>query len=397
MQAREVALPAAKLRHLQAVTGPEISANPLPSDGRARMVVAVPARNEEGRIARTLRSLGDQLGEHAGRYRVVLLANNCTDHTAAAARQVARTLALPIEVIEEDFPPEQAHIGHARGRALQLAAARLEGQPAGLLATTDADTVVAPDWAAKMREALGTADLVGGRIFTLPEERDAQPRHLRRLQLEDAAYHLLASRLTSILDPEPSDPWPRHHQHFGANMGLRLSAWNQIRVWPQVRCLEDVALMNEMQRLDLRVRHCPQVRAWTSVREHGRVETGLSSQLREWQELQAHGRSWLVPGVCELRTEAQALAALRLFWAQRRTADAELAALWKTEPNALCPALAAPTFGVARELAFRARHGSGEWFEQFPPVPLQEALEDLRSALRLLERSGGLQGQLASD
>ncbi len=316
MQAREVSFPTGKPHDFQGIDSPDQVARPPSSDRRARMAVAVPARNEESRIGRTLRALGEQLGEDAGRYRIVLLANNCTDHTAAAAREVAQTLALPIEVVEEDFPSEQAHIGHARGRALHLAAARLEGQPGALLATTDADTVVAPDWAANLRVALGNADLVGGRILTLPEERDALPRHLRRLQLEDAAYHLLASRLRSVLDPEPSDPWPRHHQHFGANMGLRLSAWEQLRVWPQVRCLEDVALVNEMQRLDLRVRHCPQVRAWTSAREHGRVETGLSSQLREWQELQARGQCWLVPGVSELRAEAQATAALRLAWTQ---------------------------------------------------------------------------------
>ena len=363
------------------------------------MVVAVPARNEEGRIARTLLALGEQLGENADSYRVLLLANNCTDHTAAAARRVARTLTLPIEVIEEDFPPEQAHVGHARGRALHLAAALLEGQPGSLLATTDADTVVAPDWAAKLRAALGEADLVGGRILTLPEERDTLPRHLRRLQLQDAAYHLLASRLRSVLDPDPFDPWPRHHQHFGANMGLRLSAWKQVRVWPQVRSLEDVALVQELRRLDLRVRHCPQVRAWTSVREHGRVETGLSSQLREWQELLAHGASWRVPGVSELRQEARATAALRLAWTMNWTADnwtastwtagAALEHLWMAEPGTLHPALAAPTFGLARELAFGARHGSGQWLSRFSPVSLEEALSGLRAELRLMDLPGG--------
>ena len=362
------------------------------------MVVGVPARNEEGRIARTLLALGEQIGETAGSYLVLVLANNCTDHTAAAARRVARTLTLPVEVIEEDFPPEWAHVGHARGRALHLAAALLEGQPGGLLATTDADTVVAPDWAANLRAALGRADLVGGRILTLPEERDALPRHLRWLQLQDAAYHLLASQLRSILDPEPSDPWPRHHQHFGANLGLRLSAWEQVRVWPQVRCLEDVALVNEMRRLDLRVRHCPQVLAWTSAREHGRVETGLSSQLREWQALQARGHCWLVPGMPELRAEARATAALRIAWTQNWTADTVpmpehvntvLEHLWMAKPGALLPALAAPTFGLARELAFRARHESGHWLSRFPPVALKEALSGLRTALRLLERPGG--------
>lgn len=357
--------------------------------GRARLVVAVPARNEEGRIGRTLRALGEQWGEDAGSYRVLLLANNCTDHTAAAARQMAKSLALPIEVIEEDFPPELAHIGHARGRALHLAAVRLGGQPGGLLATTDADTVVAPNWAAALRLALGSADLVGGRILTLPEERDTLPRPLRRLQLEDAVYHLLASRLRSVLDPEPCDPWPRHHQHFGANMGLRLSAWEQVKVWPQVRCLEDVALVHEMQRLDLRVRHCPQVRAWTSVREHGRVETGLSSQMREWQDLQVRGHCWLVPGLAELRAEAQATAALRLAWTKHQAADTELARLWMTEPSSLGPALAAPTYGLARELAFCALHESGDWFSRFPPVPLGEALRDLRAEFHLLEQPGG--------
>jgi hypothetical protein len=423
MRAREASTPAVKPSDLQVAYGPETKApgscvtgshvtgfpasgylpGPAGPSGRARLVVAVPARNEEGRIARTLRALGEQRGEDAGSYRVVLLANNCTDRTAARAREVSRSLALPVEVIEEDFPPEQAHIGHARGRALQLAASRLEGRSDGLLATTDADTVVAPDWASNLRAALGAADLVGGRILTLPEERDILPRHLRRLQLQDAAYHLLASRLRSLIDPDPSDPWPRHHQHFGANMGLRLSAWELVKVWPQVRCLEDVALVNEVRRLDLRVRHCPQVRAWTSAREHGRVEVGLSSQLREWQELQANGRCWRVPGVPELRAEARATAALRRAWTRNQefgnqssgnqsfgsqSSGAALASLWLVEPGELQAALDAPTLGRARELAFHARHESGRWSCQFPPEPLEDALHGLRVELRLLERPG---------
>lgn len=350
------------------------------------MVVAVPARNEERRIARTLAALGHQLGEHPDRYRVVVLANNCTDGTAYEARRAAWTLPVPVEVLEETTDPGLAHVGHARGRVLTLAAARLQGHPSGVLATTDADTVAAPDWAMRLREALCYADVVGGRILTLPDERSDLPRPLRRLQLQDAAYHLLATQLSARLDPEPGDPWPRHHQHFGANLALRLSAWERVPAWPQVRSLEDVALVHELQRLDLRVRHCPLARVWTSVRASGRVEVGLSSQLREWQDLQQQGQTWLVPGADELHAAALAAAALRRAWTGRqrltgRRVQRHLAALWLTTPEAMVTALTAPTLGQASDLALSARHQAGAWAQRFPPVALGEALRALRSML----------------
>ena len=401
--------PNAETRTLKTSQPPESGhgrpALPLRRVGRllAPLVVAVPARNERERIGAALTALAAQHGETSRSLRVIVLANNCTDDTAAQARRVLAGLNLNAEVIEEDFPAEQAHVGRARGRALELAAARLGGHPQGLLASTDADTVPAPDWAAQMRLALhgtgshasdahgspvlGGADLVGGRILTLPGERDRLPAGLRRLQLQDAAYHLLAARLSSLLDPDPHDPWPRHHQHFGANLGLRLSAWQQLGAWPQVRCLEDVALVQAMRRLDLRVRHCPRVRVWTSARDCGRVETGLSSQLREWRDLQAGGGCWTVPGAAELRAAAEAGAALRAAW-KRSLCVADLRRLeqrWKVQPGALTAALMAPTLGLAREWALEARHAAGLWSEHYPAVPLGAAVRDLRSLIVDLE------------
>ena len=378
----------------------------------APLVVAVPARNERERIGAALRALAAQDGENSRSLSVVVLANNCTDDTAAQARRVLAGLNLNAEVIEEDFPAEHAHVGRARGRALELAAARLEGHPQGLLASTDADTVPAPDWAAQMRLALhgggldspgshtseahgspapGGADLVGGRILTLPGERDQLPAGLRRLQLQDAAYHLLAARLNSLLDPDPHDPWPRHHQHFGANLGLRLSAWRQLGAWPQVRCLEDVALVQAMRRLDLRVRHCPRVRVWTSARDCGRVETGLSSQLREWRDLQASGGSWTVPGAAELRAAAEAGAGLRAAWNTPLADLGRLEQRWKVLPGALIAALTAPTLGLAREWALEARHAAGLWSDCFPAVALSAAVQELRSLIADLERIGSVE------
>ena len=386
----------------------------------APLVVAVPARNERERIGAALTALAAQHGENSRSLRVIVLANNCTDDTAARARRIIGGLNLNAEVVEEDFPAEQAHVGRARGRVLELGAARLAGHPQGLLASTDADTVPAPDWAARMRLALhgtdngtdiglhrtaqyrspvqGGADVVGGRILTLPSERDQLHVDLRRLQLQDAAYHLFAARLGSLLDPDPFDPWPRHHQHFGANLGLRLSAWNQLGAWPQVRCLEDVALVQAMRRLDLRVRHCPRVRVWTSARDCGRVETGLSSQLREWRHLQASGGCWTVPGAEELRAAAEAGAALRAAW-NTPLCVVDLRRLeqrWMVQPDTLATALAAPTLGLAREWALEARHATGHWAERFPAVPLTGAVQGLRSLIADLERAGPARLQVNS-
>ncbi|ULH17065.1 glycosyltransferase (plasmid) [Deinococcus sp. KNUC1210] len=347
--------------------------------GRLPLVVALPARNEAERIGRTLHALGRQLQETPASLSVVVLVNNSTDDTAQEARRTAATLPVAVHVVEEEFAPEEAHVGRARGRALELAAALLDGHPGGLLATTDADTIAAPDWSAAMRRALAHADLVGGRILTLPEEKASLPASVRFLQLWDASYHLLATRLESWLNPDPADPWPRHHQHFGANLGLRLSTWNQIKAWPEVRCLEDMALVQEVRRLDLRVRHCPETRVWTSVRQSGRVEIGLSTQLREWHELTGRQQRWTVPGAAELRAAAEARALLRRYRQHHFAADQRLEAAWMVPPGALQAGLDAPTLGLAYELALNARHDAGMWHRHYPPVPVEQAVYDLRT------------------
>ncbi|WP_420596135.1 glycosyltransferase [Deinococcus sp.] len=346
------------------------------------LVIAVPARNEACRIARTLAALGQQIGETPESCRIIVLANNCTDDTAARACLAAQTLAFKVDVIEVDFPPQTAHVGRARGHALALAAESLAQHPEAILATTDADTLVAPNWAQRTRLALASADAVGGRILTLPEERRALPPALRRLQLQDTAYHLLASQLLCQLDPDPFDQWPRHHQHFGASLALRLSAWRQLSAWPEVRCLEDVALIEALTRLDLRVRHCPEVKVWTSARMSRRVEVGLSSQLREWQGLQGGGKDWRVPGAAELDASGRARYALRRAWNGRKTCSyRSLEQLWMVGAGELNAALGKPTFGLALEAATLARHQAGVWALHFPAVAIEQALSDLRARL----------------
>ena len=184
---------------------------------------------------------------------------------------------LALHVAELWLPTAQAHVGRARGLLMDAACARLEAvdQPAGIIASTDADTRVAPTWLAGIQAeiALG-ADAVGGRILTEATRPELLP--LRRNQARDAAYRQLCARLEDLLDPTPADPWPRHHQHFGASLALTARAYCQVGGLPEVRFLEDEALCQALRRHDLTVRHSPRVQVLTSARQQGRVEVGLS-------------------------------------------------------------------------------------------------------------------------
>ena len=65
------------------------------------------------------------------------------------ARQLAaRIPRLALHVVELDLPPDQAHVGYARRLAMDEACRRLlmVGRPRGVIATTDADTMVTSTW-----------------------------------------------------------------------------------------------------------------------------------------------------------------------------------------------------------------------------------------------------------
>jgi cellulose synthase/poly-beta-1,6-N-acetylglucosamine synthase-like glycosyltransferase len=85
--------------------------------GGTPIVVAVPIKDEEERIARCLRALSSQ--RDVPPYQILLLLNNCTDETAAIVGEIARTAPVPVHTVEVSLPPELANAGHARHLALK--------------------------------------------------------------------------------------------------------------------------------------------------------------------------------------------------------------------------------------------------------------------------------------
>ncbi len=351
--------------------------------------VIIPAKDEAATLPATLAALAAQttLSGHtlpAGMIEVIVLANNCLDRTAAVVRQAARRHPnLVLHVAEVTIPRAQAHVGRARRLLLDEAAQRLESTvgPTGVLLSTDADTLVASTWlAATLHEIELGAEAVGGRILTQAAAA-VEPCPVRRIQLRDAAYRVLLRRLEDCVDPALADRWPCHHQHYGASLALTVRAYRQVGGLPAVPFLEDESLWQLLLQHDLPVRHSPHVQVYTSTRRCGRVEVGLSWQLREWETLSESQQEPQVPCPHELVRVWRARRRLRAWWqlGARRPVGAEL-------PR-LAQALEVPVSDLLQHA--RAATSFGQlwcWIEQARgavlPVPLTGAMRDLRTYLR---------------
>ncbi|MDB5818989.1 MAG: hypothetical protein JWQ11_2629 [Rhizobacter sp.] len=297
---------------------------PAPSP-RLLVTAIVPVRNEQDNLPQTLAALEAQRTTDGcpldkATYEVLVLANNCTDRSADVVRTFARAHPdFRVHVVETEFHGEHAHIGNARRQLMDEACRRLMNTAgeAGVIASTDGDTCVAPTWIAETLAEIGRgADCVGGRIDTLASH--SMPAPLLRMKRLDTAHQLLASRLESLIDPDPADPWPRHHQHFGASLAVTTRAYRLVGGLPAKRYLEDQALVDALRRADLRIRHSSRVRVSTSDRLEGRVEVGLSWQLRVWSDMQRDARPLLVAPVARSLQTLVLRRKLRECWSEHR-------------------------------------------------------------------------------
>ncbi|WP_133274103.1 glycosyltransferase [Hymenobacter radiodurans] len=366
--------------------------------------VVIPAKDEAENLPLALAALAAQTDLQnrplpTGSYEIIVLANNCHDQTAAVARAFARLHPqLNLHVATITLPPAQAHVGGARRLLMDEACHRLEtvGQPLGLIASTDADTQVSKTWlAAMISEAAAGAEAIGGRILTTPSA--SLKSAVRRYHLRDASYQLLRAQLEHLLDPDAVDPWPHHHQHFGASLALTARAYRRVGGLPAVSFLEDEALVRALRRHDISVRHSPQVRVFTSDRQDGRVAVGLSWQLRVWATMSAEQHEPLVESGSYLFALWQARQALRVHWQASRTSmpaaignhgfSNELASTLHVPVVGLIKAFyRVSTFGELWEWVQTQQHKTMRWTHRWPLVPLSQARIELR---QLIGQLGG--------
>lgn len=378
----------------------QIARPPLP---QCRVCVIVPVRNEAEVLEASLVALAHQLDLKGcpldpTQYEIILFANNCTDDSAVIARRFAqRHPALMLHVVEQTLPAVEAYIGRVRQLLMDTAYTRLMaiGHPRGVIASTDADTRVAPTWiAATLQEIAQGADAVGGRIMTDGPGRAALDAHARAYFLRCVGYHFLLAELEAFLDPDPFDRYPRHHQHFGASLAVTAEMYARAGRMPAVRTPEDVAFYRALLRTGARFRHSPLVRVTTSARSVGRTDIGLANQLNQWATMGQRQQPFLVEPVAAVETRLHARRQLRNLWRRRlegygiSEAIVPLAKQLQISPDWLWTELAqAVTVGALWEQIEQRQHQEGLWQQHWGLERIEQAIADLRLRLYKLRHT----------
>lgn len=217
-----------------------------------RLGVVVPAHDEEDLLADGLAGLRGAAAAVAdrARVRVLVVADACTDRTEELAR------ARGVEV--------RAIAARNVGLARRAGASALLGD-IDWLATTDADSVVPPDWLAAQLDArdCGAAAWVGTvEVVDWRGQPGVVPDRYR------AAYEA---------GHRPGDA---HRHVHGASLGVAAHAYRAVGGFPALASGEDVALVGRLDRGGHRVVRDRAHPVVTSARAVGRAPDGFAGHLR---------------------------------------------------------------------------------------------------------------------
>jgi glycosyltransferase involved in cell wall biosynthesis len=247
----------------------------LPSPPPAlEAIVVVPARDEAPRIAACLRALARQRGVEADSYEAIVVLDGCRDSTLEVVERTARLQRLAVYTIVLERPEG---VGRARRLGMDLAYRRLMqiGRADGLIASTDADTIVATDWlSAQLALAKSGAAAIGGLIELDPAEQGTLDPHALAVRQRSASERLIRAVEQS------GGAVAVEHPHFsGASLALTAAAYERCGGLPVRAALEDEALAQALSRQGIAIHRSRQVRVRTSARTDGRAPRGLAQDL----------------------------------------------------------------------------------------------------------------------
>ena len=221
-----------------------------------KLVVAIPARNEEDNITACLRSVALSANDCDAHVEVVIAADSCCDATLDVALSTPMN-GVSLSIIEGEW----ASAGSARASAVALGMAHAS-EPNQLvwIANTDADCEVPVDWCRRQLDLAEAFDAVSGIVDLDPERSDP------------AVYRAFVETYDFDADSHP-------HVH-GANFGVRGDAYLAVGGWAMgVTVSEDHLLWNSLRSAGYRLRQDPALTVRTSARTSSRVSGGFATGL----------------------------------------------------------------------------------------------------------------------
>jgi glycosyltransferase involved in cell wall biosynthesis len=367
------------------------------------LCVIVPVRDEAENIRATLKALRDQVELDGkpfdkNRYEIIILANNCTDNSAAIAHGFAQeNPQLNLHIIEKTLNPNHAYIGWVRKLLMDEAYRRFAilGRETGVIASTDGDTIVSNTWlAAILDEIKNGADAVGGRIITNFQERSALDKVTRLYFLRYVSYRYLVAQLEALIDPDAINVFPRHHQNFGANLAVTAQMYAKVGGLPPVRTPEDVAFYQALRRADARFRHSTQARVYTSARMVGRAPAGLAKRLNELNNMGHKYQSLLVESASLVENRFRLRRQLRCLWQRQQNGENLSIELVDIFANKLAinsellldTILLSPTFGLLIEKIGQYQLENKQLYQDNSQlIAIERAIANLRSLVNNFE------------
>ncbi len=285
--------------------------------------------------------------------------------SAAALDTAAPRMAGDVHVLTGERHP-QPNAGRARGAAMAMGLSVL-GNTDGLLFSTDADSLPAPDWIVRGAAALEVADVAAGKVVRINGGED---RHQTRIE----AYYDCLYAYRRRLDPVPWEAPDAHHFASGANMAIRSGVYRALGGFKPLPSSEDATLLDDAARAGFRVRRDASMVVETSSRRDGRAANGLASALRS---LDDGGVQWVAhPAAVAWQAQAHALA--------RRTFGIIADESARTTLGAIIGVTGDHILGVARDCP------NGEAFAMrvVPAAPMPAhpvTIEHAEAALRALD------------
>ena len=221
-----------------------------------RIEVVIPARDEEATIGAALVAVDVAAALVGVPTRIHVVLDGCVDGSLDVV------LATPVSLDVVVVAGGAGTVGAAR--ALGVARAALGCDPqVTWIASTDADSTVAPDW---LVTHVALADAGVGAVAGMVTVADwsMRPPALPELFLHRYERHIA--------------PAPVH----GANLGVRLDAYLAAGGFPALACGEDAALVGALRIAGTTIAYTTASPVTTSARRDGRAYGGFADTLTAW-------------------------------------------------------------------------------------------------------------------